>query len=243
MVELDRWVGRVGEAFRRADRAPGPVPENVTLTTDAAVEATLRDMETYERFDQVLAFIHREMIVNVQANFIKESAAEWNRPWWQVGLSELLIIPEIISGINAGAAAKEFYDHVKTNGPWDHKPRLRNDLRLDETQDYHFPIRGNEKYELYYDLWSNIHFGYVGRAAGFPRDVLQAGAGNEPGAGRNDQADVISVDIGVQLWDKHGADLKPEDIHRAILDHIDDYEAAMNEDPELRFLRPWGNGR
>lgn len=54
---------------------------------------------------------------------------------------------------------------------------------------------------------------------------------------------MISVDIGVQLLKKHDPDLKPEDIRRAILDHVDDYERAMKEDLELRFLKPWDNGR
>lgn len=34
MEELDGWVGRVGEAFRRADRAPEPAPVGVVRTTD-----------------------------------------------------------------------------------------------------------------------------------------------------------------------------------------------------------------
>lgn len=39
MQELNEWVGRVGGAFRRADRAPGPVPVGVVLTTDEAFNA------------------------------------------------------------------------------------------------------------------------------------------------------------------------------------------------------------
>lgn len=34
MEQLDGWVGRIGEAFRQADRAPGPAPVGVMLTTD-----------------------------------------------------------------------------------------------------------------------------------------------------------------------------------------------------------------
>jgi hypothetical protein len=32
---------------------------------------------------------------------------------------------------------------------------------------------------LYYDIWSNIHFGYAGSAAGFEEGVLLDGAGLE----------------------------------------------------------------
>jgi len=38
MEQLDGWVGRVGEAFRQADRAPGPVPVGVVLTAEESVK-------------------------------------------------------------------------------------------------------------------------------------------------------------------------------------------------------------
>ncbi|MGH3708597.1 MAG: hypothetical protein ACRDRQ_10940 [Pseudonocardiaceae bacterium] len=37
MENLDDWVGRVGEAFRHADRAPGHAPKGVVRTTDRSV--------------------------------------------------------------------------------------------------------------------------------------------------------------------------------------------------------------
>lgn len=45
MEQLDWWVGRVGEAFRQADRAPGPVPPGVVLSTEEAVEAARERIE------------------------------------------------------------------------------------------------------------------------------------------------------------------------------------------------------
>lgn len=39
MEQLDGWVGRVGEAFRRADRASGSAPVGVMLTTEESVKA------------------------------------------------------------------------------------------------------------------------------------------------------------------------------------------------------------
>lgn len=37
MENLDGWVGRVGEAFRRADRAPGEAPMGVVRATAQSV--------------------------------------------------------------------------------------------------------------------------------------------------------------------------------------------------------------
>lgn len=48
MEDLDGWVGRVGEAFRHADRAPGPVPVGVVLTTDESVKVAEPEFEELE---------------------------------------------------------------------------------------------------------------------------------------------------------------------------------------------------
>ncbi len=56
--------------------------------------------------------------------------------------------------------------------PWDHKPIL-----LKKYQGVVYHKQGN--YDYYYDIWSNIHYGYVGRAGGFSESVLLDGAGAE----------------------------------------------------------------
>ncbi|MGH3708600.1 MAG: polymorphic toxin type 17 domain-containing protein [Pseudonocardiaceae bacterium] len=51
MEELDGWVGRVSEAFRHADRAPGEAgkaPEGVVLTTDDSVKVAEPEFEELE---------------------------------------------------------------------------------------------------------------------------------------------------------------------------------------------------
>lgn len=55
-------------------------------------------------------------------------------------------------------------------GQWDHKPRIRPVWGTDQRL-------GNTKTTYFYDIWSNIHFGYVGRAAGIPLTTLTEGAG------------------------------------------------------------------
>lgn len=55
-------------------------------------------------------------------------------------------------------------------GDWDHKPRI-------------YPIwgtnnrLGNSAEYYYYDIWSNIHFAYIGRKVGFSYSELNSGAG------------------------------------------------------------------
>lgn len=105
---------------------------------------------------------------------------------------------------------------------WDHKPKLR---KL-------FPgVRHKQgKYDYFYDIWSNIHYGYVGVAGGVSESVLLDGAGVEqmgsdtkrwcedrqknPGPhltaslfdglrAFDDVADRVSISIGVKLYKQH----------------------------------------
>ncbi|MDD0994391.1 polymorphic toxin type 44 domain-containing protein [Pseudomonas sp. TNT2022 ID1044] len=60
---------------------------------------------------------------------------------------------------------------VGQNREWDHKPKLRE----------LFPgVRHKQgKYLYYYDIWSNIHYGYVGIIGGLSESLLLDGAGAE----------------------------------------------------------------
>lgn len=64
-------------------------------------------------------------------------------------------------------------------------------------------------------MWSNIHYGFVGRAAHFTGGELREGARKRGGI--NDQADEVSVNIGIpveSVWE--GFDAKEPPVrHRA----------------------------
>ncbi|WP_347907666.1 polymorphic toxin type 44 domain-containing protein [Pseudomonas grandcourensis] len=61
---------------------------------------------------------------------------------------------------------------VGQNMEWDHKPKLRAMYNDDV---WHKQGR----YDYYYDIWSNIHYGYIGIAGGLSQSVLLDGAGVE----------------------------------------------------------------
>jgi uncharacterized Zn-binding protein involved in type VI secretion len=73
-----------------------------------------------------------------------------------------------------GKKAKAFAiwtERVGQDRPWDHKPKIRTAFGgLWHKQG---------KYDYFYDIWSNVHYGYVGRVAGFSESVLADGAGAE----------------------------------------------------------------
>ncbi|TRX73447.1 polymorphic toxin type 44 domain-containing protein [Pseudomonas mangiferae] len=118
-------------------------------------------------------------------------------------------------------------ERVGPNRPWDHKPILRAKMSAAGTFN-----RGWHKYgafNYYYDIWSNIHYGYVGRAAGFSTAELINGAGvaqmasdifakvirgklpdvqkhSENGnwpASADDIPDHISIKLGCVIYDKY----------------------------------------
>jgi hypothetical protein len=80
--------------------------------------------------------------------------------------------------VNAIALAKKleamaiWTKQVGQNMEWDHKPKLQ--------AMYNGVVRHKQgKYDYYYDIWSNIHYGYVGIAGGLSESVLLDGAGAE----------------------------------------------------------------
>lgn len=76
MEQLDGWVGRVGEAFRRADRAPGPVPVGVVLTTEDSVKVA-------EPLD--------ELLEKYQVAPDPDGMTEWSPKWvgWLPGMPSM----------------------------------------------------------------------------------------------------------------------------------------------------------
>lgn len=127
-------------------------------------------------------------------------------------------------------------------GNWDHKPIL---YPKDPRQPSPVPeIKKRGGYStvgsgLYsYDIWSNIHYGYVGRATGFSQPELTGGAGVEqigsdlynrqwphqsPGAdnwlaGWDQPSDNAAIQIGIRLWDQYGLAVRPADLYLAVLE-------------------------
>lgn len=86
-------------------------------------------------------------------------------------------------------------------GQWDHKPRIRPVWGT-------YNRLGNLDEVWFYDIWSNIHYGCVGRAAGMPLAVLTSGAGTAQAvdSGSTTGDDVIDAEgiiAGYNLYSGH----------------------------------------
>lgn len=132
---------------------------------------------------------------------------------------------------------KRWYDLVKTGRSWDHKKPIMTRFgkwAYDADQDRSYS----------YETWSNIHYGYVGRAVGIDAWTLRAGAGaaqymdgNSPSgywdrrldnigdadvlAAFDEAEDQAAIDIGIRLWEEFGTELTEQDLMRALRDVSD----------------------
>jgi hypothetical protein len=114
---------------------------------------------------------------------------------------------------------------------WDHKSILVEKLYLKGTN-YSFEFPGDQDYEYFYDIWSNVHYGYVGRAIGIPREILQGfSIANDVWSDIKglkiprifDGPDYNAVAIGMDLWDSGQTleNLTEDKLRQAILDNRD----------------------
>ena len=98
--------------------------------------------------------------------------------------------------------------NLVTCGRWDHKPLIRNNgWGVSQTIDFR-PIDHDIEIDFYYDIWSNIHYGFVGLAAGFTEEHLHSSASTENAVsnlgGEDPLSDRVSIQIGLDLYREHG---------------------------------------
>lgn len=104
--------------------------------------------------------------------------------------------------------------------------------RTDRTFWTRIPGTGRKEM-IRYDIWSNIHYGYVGRSHGIPAGLLLAAQRN------NDPGDDLSVEIGIRLWRKEGLALSNSDLHEGIVREIRGYRSirgVVKRIPHTQFI-------
>lgn len=194
----------------------------------------------YRRFDKALPYILDEIednrtskTVNV-LNDYKHRGWKKRASWWAIAGPGRAYLKAWALG--------SFYRNMRTHGDWDQKDDLIKILPLPK-YDRHFPIRGNLKWEVFFDVWSNIHYGYIGRAADFPRGVLLHFARKNSPDKRDQAADEISINIGMDLWEDKEFDIGRRDIHLGILSAIPKWEVVKRRQHAARILQEPSNNR
>jgi len=164
--------------------------------------------------EEVVLYIMSEMLKNVQSDIAKNIKAKNNETF---GAYDAAIMWKAIVG---------------NRKPWDHKPFIFKTYGR-------WTIDRQSRTQYNFDIWSNIHYGFVGRSVGFSAWMLKAGAGyaqykagtSPKGywerrfktmgdadflAAFDDPKDQAAIDIGIKLWEKHKLDLTANKILSAI---------------------------
>lgn len=152
-------------------------------------------------------------------------------------LVQALTQPEPLNLIKAKILWTE---RVFRKRPWDHKDLIRQmfkDLAVERVnprtkviyKSYYHKYKG---FDYFYDVWSNIHYGYVGLSVGFDEETLLDGADlaqiidSRAKNVEDTDDDKISIKIGFALYYKYGRYAKGLTA-QAILDALD--SAPMTE--------------
>lgn len=165
------------------------LPEEPLLEESMCMEPTTRALD---EITPIAEYMTHEMNTNArssQARQIRELnaydsmeciASVTSLPWWRQLLDSEAPRRCIDQQISTKAAAVANWTLlVRQGAAWDHKREIRTRLTPavgpGEEQAWH------RYYSTlyYYDIWSNIHYGYVGMACGFTANGLLDGAGLE----------------------------------------------------------------
>jgi hypothetical protein len=190
-----------------------------------------------------LEYIVQEINTNVKSNIVKKMkkynafnvskcVADWRKEPF---------LNRVLLSVSRSANCTDQMLHSKTmalllwtekvaqDRDWDHKPYILktfNFKNLKEPPKFHTL----SDFVYYHDIWSNVHYGYVGTATGFSESELLDGAGLEQIGtdllirsklpqntakglrGFDGPSDRISVSIGIELYNKDPNNIKVSDV-------------------------------
>ena len=174
------------------------------LAWDKGLDKNREDLN-YAKGDTTLQYMYEEMKNNASSDYVKNIKNFKDLSW----------IPT--ANVTANAL---WLNKVFDGQEWDHKPKLDSLLNLKGTN-YGYLVWGNSDREFFYDIWSNIHYGYVGKAAGYSDFELQAASSlNDLGKFNFDFKDTNAIKLGIELWNETGGNpnnLTPEKLRQKVI--------------------------
>jgi RHS repeat-associated protein len=199
-----RYLGS-GTRWREiANINPATIPHPPTIRTGSCIRipltrtnqclasgASVLGTPNYTLYDKVLASIVHEINYNCCTT---RDVGYYDDPWLYTQYPA-----DTVAWINL-VTILDFFYATAPRGAWDHKPPLRA-IAGTGSRGFYVPIRGDPVPEIVkYDIWSNIHFGYVGSAHNIPKDLILHACTL---AGGVSFSDILSCKIGMNLFSKH----------------------------------------
>jgi RHS repeat-associated protein len=122
-------------------------------------------------------------------------------------------------------ALVKFKDQVHTGGPWDLKIYLGRENkggnsiyhRQGEHGEWPGYARVTKDRQIFFNVWGNLAYGYVGSRAGFPGWFLHWAAEHAPGHGLVTPGNRIERQMGISMYHAHNHLGSPGDLDQAIL--------------------------
>jgi hypothetical protein len=224
--EVSNFVSRQPAAEPRADSSDDDSEDySARPAPDVVIES--------QEWAAVTDYIAGEVERNIDSDEV-EDIREFNDPRGHVVCFPLRRCVEFDNPFADAAGKRRAYeawaDLVGPGRQWDHKPAI-----LDAYGEW-TPVPGEDGY-ISFDVWSNIHYGLVGRHAGFSAFELHLGANAADILSpqrRTNQGDQTAVQIGIDLYEEYGEDVTAEQIRDAVIDHYDELgdEGKVYGDPD-----------
>jgi RHS repeat-associated protein len=215
----------VGDAAFVRDVIKAPLVKGVIkaplvgAVTDAGLVLQALTDISLRRYDEILDYMYDEMHRN-SGDF--SFVGRWQDPLTTCGLGTIFnpgcpLSVQVANNIMLYAWAWK----VRPDGDWDHKKHLN--AKYPGWSQWTAIREAPSTALLYFDVWSNIHYGYVGRAHGIPDSVLMVGQQAVAVVlGNSDAGDDYTVQLGMDLWRDRGYGMTKKDLHNLIISHLYD---------------------
>jgi RHS repeat-associated protein len=180
------------------------------------------DVSSYESGREVTSLIGSEMNANVDHHYI-EGYRNGREPCSPIVMVLMPSCGTDVRAVSLGQLMVQF----RTGGDWDHKPDI-NEISGDSRW-----IMIDSQRAVRFDVFSNMHFGYVLAAAEMPReDVIgYANLGEEvpilqPIVGDNDEVDDIAMGLGYDMFSDENDRIEVAQVRNALVGSFESLEQA-----------------
>jgi RHS repeat-associated protein len=179
----------------------------------------VNDPKNTPEYDSLVLYMFDEMVIN--------SGSDQVRTLKDLNSVDCIQREAMAGGTGTGCIAAAFglwAGMVAPEAEWDHKRTIIDAMKMEARGDNFTPIPGTTG-KIAADVWSNIHFGYVGIEAGFDAGTLHWGADMADLVTQDkfDEGDRVAIQIGIDLRAKYSpSELRPEHIHQEIMARYED---------------------
>lgn len=193
----------------------------------------------------VAKYIVQEIKTNINSEAAKQIYAlihyNYDAEVKRRGIVVSTLAPPYTSTEAFGGAVLKWIEMVDTNKPWDHKLKIKEQFHYCGV---HRPLKSGTPSESFYhkynyhdyylDVWSNIHYGFIGRYCGFSENTLLTGSDFQQFItnvkhfnfkGGDDSADKITMQLGMDLYSKYRNNISAL-TYQVILDELENLKSV-----------------